>query len=106
MVGWAGRRHRTDNWDRAVPAHVPGVQPRHDLHPRAVPARARRSPGWAVLGPGQNNGPWTGLTGSGCMAIYTHNSCSLCCGWWVVLICCERKILLAGWWLLACVDLV
>ena len=68
FVGWLARwaggtsgRYRAYWWERAmpVPAHVPRVRPRHGLLSRAG------------LGLGQKNGPRAGLTGSGCMAIYS-----------------------------------
>jgi hypothetical protein len=51
---------------RGVPAHVPGVRPRHGLLLRAVPAWARWPPGQA-----KKNGPRAELTDLCCMPIYT-----------------------------------
>jgi len=72
-ISWAGPaaresrggRYRAGRWDRAVPvpAHVPGVWPKHGLRPRAVSGRARRSPEQAVLGPDQKK--WALGRGSG-----------------------------------------
>ena len=56
---------------RAVPPGVLRGRPKHGPCLRAGLARARYRSGRAGLGPGQKTRPRAGLTGSGCMAIYS-----------------------------------